>query len=117
MSTAVDHHEAGNPEAGHGAADHGAHASGHHSDLYYVRIALVLAGITALEVLLSYSHIGKLFLPTLLILMTIKFVMVVLFFMHLKFDSRIFSFLFWSGLLLAVAVYLGMLSTYKFFLS
>ena len=96
MTTTVDHHEAGH-EAEHGAAAHG-----EHKDIYYVKIALVLAAITGLEVALSYSHVGALFLPALFILMTIKFVMVVLFFMHLRFDHKLFSFLFWSGLLLAL---------------
>ena len=51
----------------------------HHSDVFYVKIAIVLAAITGMEVWLSYSDIGPIFLPALLILMTIKFVMVVLF--------------------------------------
>jgi len=51
-----------------------------------------------------------------LILMVIKFVIVVSYFMHLKFDNKIFSYLFYAGLLLAVAVYCGFLATFKFFL-
>ena len=87
----------------------------HHSDAFYVKIAIALAIITALEVALSYSDIGSLFLPALLILMTIKFFMVVLFFMHLKFDSKWFSFFFYAGLGLAVGVYLAFLATFRFF--
>lgn len=87
----------------------------HHSDAFYVKIALALAVITGLEVALSYSHIGSLFLPALLILMTIKFFMVVLFFMHLKFDSKWFSFFFYAGLGLAVGVYVAFLATFRFF--
>ena len=106
MDTAVEPHEGDHVEA---------HYEEHHTDLYYVKIAIVLGVITGLEVLLSYSHIGKLFLPTLLILMAIKFVMVVLFFMHLRFDHRLFNFLFWTGLFLAVGVYAAALATLKFF--
>ncbi len=87
----------------------------HHSDAFYVKIALALAVITGLEVLLSYQDVGALFLPALLILMTIKFFMVVLFFMHLKFDSKWFSFFFYSGLVLAIGVYVAFLATFKFF--
>jgi cytochrome c oxidase subunit 4 len=49
--------------------------------------------------------------------MVIKFALVVLFFMHLRHDARIFHFLFWSGLFLAVAVYVAALATFEFFLS
>ena len=62
--------------------------------------------ITAAEVTLSYMDVGWVFLPALLILMMIaKFFIVVSFFMHLKFDNRLFSFLFYMGLGLAVFVY------------
>jgi cytochrome c oxidase subunit 4 len=52
----------------------------------------------------------------LLILMAIKFVLVVLFFMHLKFDAKIFGRLFWAGFFLAVGVYCTALATFKFFI-
>ena len=93
---------------------HGDHAHGA-SDLQYVIIAAILAGITALEVLISYIEIGPLFLPVLLILMAIKFVTVVSFFMHLKFDNKIFTWMFYSGLFLAIGVYVAALATFHFF--
>src|SRR4051812_15615665 len=93
------------------------YGEGHHgaTDRQYIVIALVLAVITAMEVTISYVDIGPIFLPTLLILMTIKFLTVVSYFMHLKFDSRIFSFLFYTGLVLAVGVYSVALATFHFF--
>jgi cytochrome c oxidase subunit 4 len=103
MDTAVEHDTTG----------HAAHAE--HSDLFYVKIAIFLAAVTGAEVVLSYAHIGALFLPILLVLMAVKFTTVVLYFMHLKFDSKIFSFLFWSGLFLALGVYIAFLATLKFF--
>ena len=51
----------------------------------------------------------------LLILMAIKFVTVVSLFMHLRFDNKIFSWLFYSGLFLAVFVYVVALLTFRFF--
>jgi cytochrome c oxidase subunit 4 len=54
-------------------------------------------------------------MPALLIMMVIKFVMVVSYFMHLKFDNKMFSWLFYSGLVLAVGVYCAALATFKFF--
>lgn len=81
----------------------------------YVRIAVILAAITGLEVSTYYVDFGGLFLPALLIMMVIKFVMVVSYFMHLKFDNKMFSWLFYSGLVLAVGVYCAALATFKFF--
>ena len=48
-------------------------------------------------------------------MMTAKFLMVVSYFMHLKFDHRLFSFLFYTGLILAVFVYAVALATFHFF--
>jgi cytochrome c oxidase subunit 4 len=47
--------------------------------------------------------------------MVVKFVAVVMFFMHLKFDNKIFSWLFYAGLFLAVGVYVALLVTFQFF--
>ena len=82
----------------------------------YIVIALILAAITALEVSTYYVDFGPLFLPSLLIMMVIKFVMVVSYFMHLKFDNKLFSWLFYTGLFLAVGVYITALATFQFFL-
>ena len=82
----------------------------------YIVIALILAAITALEVSTYYVDFGPLFLPSLLIMMVIKFVMVVSYFMHLKFDNKIFSWLFYAGLFLAIGVYVTALATFQFFL-
>ena len=80
-------------------------------------LAIALAVITAIEVALSYmaDDLGAVFLPLLLILMLIKFFSVVFYFMHLKFDNRWFSILFYMGMFLAVGVYIVALFTFKFF--
>ena len=75
----------------------------------------VLAGLTALETSTYWVDFGPLFMPALLIMMTIKFFMVVLLFMHLKFDNRLFGVLFYAGLFLAVFVYIAALATFRFF--
>ena len=89
----------------------------HWTDLKYVQLALALAVITAIEVALSYmvDDLGKAFLPLLLILMLVKFFAVVLFFMHLHFDSKLFSLMFYMGIGFAITVYVGALMTFKFF--
>jgi cytochrome c oxidase subunit 4 len=87
------------------------------SDAGYIKIALILAAITGLEVSTYYVNFGPLFMPALLTMMVVKFVMVVSYFMHLKFDSKIFSFLFYVGLGLALFVYITALATFKFFIA
>ena len=104
---------------GGGAKDHNlvtasVHAE-HKSTGYYVVVALILAGLTALETSTYWVDFGPLFMPALLIMMTIKFFMVVLLFMHLKFDNRLFGVLFYAGLFLAVFVYIVALATFRFF--
>ena len=86
------------------------------SDSGYIKIAVILAAITALEVSTYYIDFGPFFLPSLLVMMVVKFVMVVSYFMHLKFDNRIFSLMFYIGLGLALAVYVITLATFKFFM-
>jgi cytochrome c oxidase subunit IV len=90
---------------------------GHHgaTDKQYILIAAVLALITGLEITLTYVDVGWIFLPALLIMMAAKFLTVVSFFMHLRFDNRIFSVLFYMGLILAIFVYVVALSTFHFF--
>lgn len=105
--TAPDTHH---NEVEHSEAEHGMSTRG------YITIALILAAITALEVSTYYVDFGPLFLPSLLIMMVIKFIMVVSYFMHLKFDNKLFSWLFYAGLILAIGVYAAALSTFHFFL-
>ena len=95
------------------AGDHAEHGMGTRG---YVTIAIILALITALEVATYYVDFGPFFLPALLVMMAAKFVIVVSYFMHLKFDNKIFSFLFYSGLVLAIGVYVAFLATFHFFI-
>ena len=85
------------------------------SNAGYVRIAAILAAITALEVATYYIDLGALFLPSLLIMMAVKFYIVVSFFMHLRYESKMFSWVFYTGLFLAIVVYGIFLATFHFF--
>jgi cytochrome c oxidase subunit 4 len=102
MSTATESHE--------DTHEHGM------SDAGYIKIAVILAAITALEVSTYYVDFGPLFLPSLIIMMVVKFFMVVSYFMHLKFDNKLFSLMFYIGLGLAIFVYVAALATFKFFM-
>lgn len=78
----------------------------HPSPRKYVFIGLVLAIITAIEVAIFYIDLSDVILVTTLIVLSVgKFGLVVAWFMHLKFDSRLFRFLFATGLVFALAVF------------
>ena len=85
----------------------------HATDQTYVRVAIILAIITGVEVAIWYlESLCAILVPALLILSVAKFLMVVGFFMHLKYDSRIFRFMFGAGLLLSRSVYMAMLAMF-----
>jgi caa(3)-type oxidase subunit IV len=73
----------------------------------YVRIGVALTLVTMLEVGLYYipGLPDAAQIVSLVILMVIKFALVVLWFMHLKFDSRLYLRLFVAGLVLALSVF------------
>lgn len=100
--------------ASHGAS-HGA-AAAHSSDhahpgpKQYVMIALILSVITAIEVWVYYiPALLPYIFPILLVLSLVKFVMVVGWFMHLRFDHSSFTWYFVGGLGLAIATFSGLL--------
>ncbi len=83
----------------------------HPSQRKYVEIAVALAVLTTLEVILSYVPLED-FLRGLgiMICMVLKFALVVMWFMHLRFDNRLFTVMFLGGLTLAIAVFVAVLS-------
>jgi cytochrome c oxidase subunit 4 len=88
----------------------------HPSELEYIKVALVLAAITLAEVLVYYiESLGSLLVLILIVLSVVKFSMVVLWFMHLRFDSRLFRRLFVTGIVLALFVYTVVLTTFHVF--
>jgi cytochrome c oxidase subunit IV len=79
----------------------------HPGDSLYIKIALILGAITAAEVATFYVDIGKAMVPALIVMMIAKFSIVAAYFMHLKFDSTLFTRVFVAGVLLAVGVYIA----------
>ena len=76
----------------------------------YLRVAAILVMITLIEVGIFYVPTFQMVLvPVLLFLSAVKFTLVVMFYMHLKFDNRFFAFLFGGPLLLGVAVVVSLL--------
>jgi cytochrome c oxidase subunit 4 len=78
----------------------------HPSTREYLRVGLILIAFTCLEVWLSYSSLsGTPLIAALLACTLIKFVMVVGYFMHLKFDNGRFSRMFTLGAVGAFTLY------------
>lgn len=118
MTNALDASTGGDQFAHDHEVDHTDGDDEHHdhpSDMRYIGIALILAAVTAAEVVVSYVDLGWAFLPLLLGMMAFKFAVVVRMFMHLKFDNQVFSWLFYTGLSLALFVYVVALLTFRFF--
>ena len=88
----------------------------HPSNRTYVVVAAILGVITAVEVAVFYIDALKpVLVPILLTLSAAKFTMVVGFFMHLKFDSRLYRALFVGPLVVAIAVMMAMFLLYGVF--
>jgi cytochrome c oxidase subunit 4 len=91
-SPAPHHHDA------HGHAD--AHSEGKFH--IFVQIAMLLAVITGVEIVLIYLPLVKwLIVTSLVTLSTVKFMFVIFYFMHLKWDKLFCTILFFIGLVLA----------------
>jgi cytochrome c oxidase subunit 4 len=116
MSTTAEHVDHTDDHEGEHAG-HGGDAHEHKPTSFYVKVALFLAILTALETATYWvvEELGVFLVPSLLIMMAVKFVIVASLFMHLKWDSKIFSMLFYSGLFLAILVYMAFLATFRFF--
>jgi cytochrome c oxidase subunit 4 len=90
----------------HGA-DPEAHA--HPTERDYIKIGAILFIITLIEVIIYYIEaVEGILVPLLIGLSVIKFVMVVGYFMHLKFDDSRLRLIFITGMVFAVATFIGM---------
>ena len=92
---------------------------GHHPTFrQYVMVATILFIITIVEFLLIYppvgivDYLGPSKIPLLVLLSAVKFAMVILLYMHLKFDHKFLTWVFLSGLGLGFAVVLSLLSLF-----
>ena len=92
----------------HTSAETDVHAMGemheHPTWKEYKWVAVILTVITALEVWVYYTPLqnSPVFVPLLLALSVIKFAIVVLFYMHLKYDHKLFKALFTGPLIIAM---------------
>jgi cytochrome c oxidase subunit IV len=88
----------------------------HPSAKEYIRIGVILAVLTALEVATYYVDVGGVLVPTLIGLAVVKFALVAMWFMHLKFDAPTYARFFLMGLAGAATLYLIVLISFGIFL-
>jgi len=72
----------------------------------YLFVFIALAVFTLIETLVSYVQQAAIKFPTLVVLSVVKALLVLLYFMHLKFDSKVFSYLFAAGCILSIPLIL-----------
>lgn len=88
----------------------------HPTPSMYFKVAMTLTIITAIEVGIFYLEwLGYGIIPILVILSGAKFAMVAMFYMHLKYEHRLFSTMFVCGLVLASAVVFALMFLFNFF--
>ena len=101
----------------------GEHGPGSH-DALFVKTAIILAVVTFVEVAWSFMPwsewgTGKAFtiaeVGGLLLMMSFKFFVVASVFMHLKFERKLLTGVFYFGVIIAVVVYVAVLATFEVF--
>ena len=76
----------------------------------YLVVAAFLLAITVMEVWIFYvPALARVMVPILLILSSLKFSLVAMFYMHLKFDHAWFSYVFVGPLIIAVGLAVALL--------
>ncbi len=94
----------------------GPETKAHPTPKLYVQIALILAVLTAIEVGLYYVEqagvSGSIVYPTLIVLAILKFVIVVAFYMHVRYEKRLIARFFTAGFFGAFALYAIVLATF-----
>jgi cytochrome c oxidase subunit 4 len=73
----------------------------------YLGVFLALTILTALEIGVTYLPLPR--IPILIPLALIKAALVVMFYMHLRFDKRVYTLIFGAGLLLGLGLILSFL--------
>ena len=89
-----------------------AHAHHHPTAGTYIKVGIILTLITVVEVWAYYipSFVAsRLFVPALLIMSAVKFATVVMFYMHLRYDHKLFRALFTGPFIVAGLTLIGLM--------
>ncbi|MBL9201780.1 MAG: cytochrome C oxidase subunit IV family protein [Opitutaceae bacterium] len=98
----------------HAAAAHGHDDHDVSKFQIYVQIALLLAVITGVEIIAVYLPFAKWILVTgLVVLSTVKFMFVIFYFMHLRWDKPFCTIMFFIGLILAAGTMWGLIALFQ----
>lgn len=90
--------------------------TGHPTPMTYFKVAMILSVITAIEVAIFYvEDLGHGIIPILVVLSAAKFALVAMFYMHLRYDAKLFTSFFVGGLILAFTIGIALLALFKFF--
>jgi caa(3)-type oxidase subunit IV len=90
------------------ATAHDDHTGHHVLDLkVYFGIYGALLVLTALTVGVSYAGLGRFSIPVAMAVAVVKAMLVILFFMHLKYDVKLHSFVFFSSIIF-VSIFFGL---------
>jgi cytochrome c oxidase subunit IV len=73
----------------------------------YLGVFIALAVLTAIEIGVTYLPLPR--IPVLIPLALIKAALVVMFYMHLKFDKRVYTLIFGAGLLMGLGLILSLI--------
>lgn len=112
------------PVAGDAHPDLEDHPGEHASDRQFVKVFLGLVVVTAVEVAWAYAPWADenasrlataLYWGGLIVMMGFKFFIIAGYFMHLRFDNKLLTRVFYAGVVLAVAVYMIALCTFQLF--
>jgi cytochrome c oxidase subunit 4 len=107
MTERTAHH----PEPASASAGHDATRAEHASVATYIKIAVVLSAVTALEVGVVFVRgLAPIIVPLLLAMATAKFALVALFFMHLRYEPRTLTTVFVGPLLIAVVLAIALMT-------
>ena len=94
--------------------EHGRHPA-HPTPMTYLKVAAILAIVTFIEwaIFFAPESYDSIKLTVFSVLSVMKFALVVMFYMHLKFDERLFSMFFVGGLTLASGVIIALLVLFQ----
>ena len=76
----------------------------------YIAVFIALAALTAIEVIVTHLPIPR--IPALIPLAVIKAGLVALFYMHLRFDKKVFSVVFVMGLLMGIGLIFSLIALF-----
>ncbi|MBH27554.1 MAG: cytochrome C oxidase subunit IV [Woeseia sp.] len=90
--------------------------TGHPTALQYFKVAMILSIVTALEFVVFYFEwLGHWIIPILTVLSVGKFALVVMYYMHLKYDSKLFTGMFFAGFVVATGVIFALMALFSWF--